>query len=210
MFFEAGCARCATMPGPVCESCTAALRPIGPVVVDGLDQCHGAFLLDDTSRPLIAAFKYRNRRHLAGWFADAMAPVVPRGADAITWIPATPEKRRLRGYDQSRELAKALSARTGVPAIGLLRRHRADSRQTGLPRQARMAGPALSSRRPSPPFVVLVDDVVTTGSSLRVGANVLRAHGGLRIVGVVAAATPLFRSPCLSTPMNTSRIPTWK
>lgn len=210
MFFDGGCAACGDRPGPVCESCTAALRTIGPVVVDCLDGCHGAFLLDDTSRPLIAALKYRNRRQLAAWFADAMAPAVPRGADVITWIPATPEKRRLRGYDQSRELARALSARTGVPAIGLLRRHRADSRQTGQARHARMRGPSLNPRRRSPPFVVLVDDVVTTGSSLRVGAEVLRAYGGLRIVGVVAAATPLVRTPPLPTRANTSRIPTWK
>lgn len=210
MFFDAGCAVCGERAGLVCSVCAASLRTIGPIAVGDLDHCYTAYVLDDASRPLIAAFKYRQRRRLAGWLADAMAPGVPLGADVITWIPATPEKRRLRGYDQSRELALALSARTGVPARRLLRRHKADLRQTGQPRQARLRGPKLSAHRRSPAFVVLVDDVVTTGSSLRVGAELLRAVGSRRIVGVVAAATPLVPTRHMSTGVNASRIPPCK
>jgi competence protein ComFC len=214
---DSGCVVCHKTAGPVCATCKAALRPAGQLTVPGLDRCRGGFALDDHSRPIIAAFKYRRQRRIARWLANEFADLVPQSADVITWVPATPERRRTRGFDQAQELARALSRLTSVPAVELLGRHSDDQRQTGRSRAERLVGPALCSVRPAPQFVVLIDDVVTTGSSMRSAAAAIRrgprSAGEVaepqRIVGVAIAATPSLRDACLHGLTNGSSIRKW-
>lgn len=182
---------CEAPIGPVCSACRRALRPPGPMVVDGVDVVRAGFALDERSRPIIAALKYRRQRRLARWLAAPIAELVPVLADAITWIPATPEHRRSRGFDQAEEIARVLSKMTGVPARRLLVRGRTDERQTGQTRLQRRRGPTLRAAARSSEFVIMVDDVVTTGSSMRVAAGVVRAAGARRVIGLAVAATPL-------------------
>lgn len=184
---------CKDRVGPVCEPCGSALQPGAAPIVGGLDVCRARCRLDATSRPVVAAFKYKRERRLAGWIAEQIAPLVPRLADALTWIPATPERRRMRGFDQAGEITRIVASLTGVPAVALLRRDRADERQTGRSRAARLAGPGLQSNGTPPEFVVLVDDVITTGSSMRVAAETLRSCGSQRVVGVALAVTEMGR-----------------
>ena len=214
---DSGCVVCHKTPGPVCVTCKATLRPAGQLAVPGLDRCRVGFALDDHSRPIIAAFKYRRQRRIARWLANEFADLVPQSADVITWVPATPEHRRTRGFDQAQELARALSRLVSVPAVELLRRDSDDQRQTGRSRSERLVGPALRSVRPAPQFVVLIDDVVTTGSSMGSAAAAIR--GGRRsagefaepqrIVGVAIAATPLLRDGCPRGLTNGSTICSW-
>jgi len=140
---------------------------------------------------VVAALKYKRQRRLARWLGSDLAHLVPRGADVITWLPATPHRRASRGYDHAEELARALAQRSGVPARKLLGRDRNDERQTGLSRVQRSTGPTLTVTAGVSGLVVLVDDVITTGSSMRVGAARLRAAGGSRIVGLAVATTPI-------------------
>jgi len=177
--------------------------------VPGLDACRVGFALDDRSRPIVAALKYRRERRIAGWAASALADHVPRLADAITWIPSTPARRRSRGFDQAAELARSLGSATSVPTLGLLERDRSDERQTGRSRRERLRGPALHVRRPAPPFVVVVDDVVTTGSSMRAAARILRDAGAERVVGVALTATPNTRDERPGSATIASIIPAW-
>lgn len=217
MLLDSGCVVCLKTPGPVCVACHEALRPAGQLVVPGLDRCRVGFALDDHSRPIIAAFKYRRQRRIARWLANEFADLVPLSADVITWVPATPERRRTRGFDQAQELARALSRLTSVPTVELLRRASDDQRQTGRSRSERLAGPAVRSVRPAPQFVVLIDDVVTTGSSMRAAAAAIRrrwrSEGDVaepqRIVGVAIAATPSLRDTCLHGLTNGSSIHLW-
>jgi len=105
-------------------------------------------------------------------------------------VPATPERRRSRGFDQAEEFARSLARLSGVPVVRLLSRGHDDRRQTGLTREQRLRGPTLTACRRTSGFVVVVDDVITTGSSLVVATAALRDVGAERVVGVVAAATP--------------------
>lgn len=190
----------------MCEGCESRLSRVGgsqqqvPLQQHGrhpfcepahaLEQCRAALVFDDVSRPIIAALKYRRQHRLAEWLAEQAAVLVPQAADALTWIPATPDRKRQRGFDQGEELARHLSSYTGVPVRRLLDRHRSDRRQTGRTRTDRQAGPRLQARCHSPEFVVVVDDVVTTGSSMCAAAKELQVSGATRIIGVVTAATP--------------------
>ncbi len=209
MLLEAGCVVCASRSGPVCARCAAALRPAHDLTVPDLDTCRAGFVFDEQVRPIITAFKYRRQRRIASWCAASVIDLVPQVADVITWIPATPERRRMRGFDQAGEIARCLSRSTGVPRSRLLDRARSDGRQTGLNRSERQQGPELVAKRGVPSFVVLVDDVVTTGSSMRVAARALRLAGADRVVGVAIAATPLRRDVCLASPAIASIIREW-
>lgn len=190
MLFDSGCVVCLQRRGPVCAECHGLLQPGGDVTVEGMARCSAGFVLDDRSLAIIAALKYRRQRRLARWLATALVDLVPLGADVITWVPATPERRRSRGFDQAHEFARSLGKLTGLPVVGLLTREPDDRRQTGLSRGERLHGPKLAIRGVVPRFVVIADDVITTGSSLRIAASALQTAGSTRVVGVTAAATP--------------------
>jgi len=190
MLFDVDCVVCRGSRGPVCQRCEASLMPAPKASVEGVTSCRSAFQLDPVAREMIAAFKYRRERQLATWFAHRVASLIPRGADALTWLPATPERKRQRGFDQAQELTRSLAQITQVPVLSLLARDHHDGRQTGQSRAERLSGPQLRARRRSPGFVVVIDDVITTGSSLRVAARQLRSAGAKRVVAVTIAATP--------------------
>jgi predicted amidophosphoribosyltransferase len=95
-----------------------------------------------------------------------------------------------RGYNQAALLAQDLARGSGLAALPrLLRRTREMERQVGKSRAQRVenALDAFELRQPGPPHVVLVDDVITTGSTVRACAQAL-AVGGVRLAAVVALA----------------------
>jgi predicted amidophosphoribosyltransferase len=136
--------------------------------------------------------KYRNDRRVLAWLADAMSRLLTPPPDAVvTWVPTTPARRRQRGFDQAELLARALARRWDLSCRDLL------VRRSGVPQTGRN----LTERQQGVPFtvrrgrsigtpVVLVDDVVTTGATLRSAATALREAGALWIGGMAAAATP--------------------
>lgn len=106
----------------------------------------------------------------------------------VTWVPTTPARRSQRGYDQSRLLAKAVARRLGLPCRPLLRRR--GRAQEGLNGAARRAGPELSGLRMVREAVLVVDDVVTTGSTLARAAAALRAAGAPEVYAAALAVSP--------------------
>lgn len=137
----------------------------------------------------------RGRSIVLPRLADALATEIrdagaPDPGAIVTWVPTTPGRRRARGFDQSRLLAKAVARRIGLPSKGLLRRH--GEAQQGRDAQARRSAPAFSARR-SPAEILLLDDVTTTGASLTAAAAALRAAGATRVTAAVLAAVPARR-----------------
>ena len=163
----------------------------------GVDICHAVLAYEGYSRELVARLKYRNARTTLRWLALQMALLVdPDAVELVTWVPTSTARRHQRGFDQAQLLAKGLSRRLCRPCRPLLVRAHGPP-QTGRTGTQRLAGPALSVRlnahRHVPRHVVLVDDVITTGTSMTVAARALRAAGVERIVAVAAARTPLKR-----------------
>lgn len=187
MFFERRCVVCGEGADLVCASCTARLRPLEPR--SGADR-RSCFELEPTIREVVAALKYRRERRLANWAAERLAALVPRNADMVTWCPATPSRERRRGFDQGRELARAVAGCTGLPLRRLLRRSAGDGRQTGRTRDERAFGPSLMPVGHPGQLVVLVDDITTTGATLDAAQRVLFGAGADRVVAVTLAATP--------------------
>ncbi|MDR2745533.1 MAG: ComF family protein [Desulfovibrio sp.] len=115
--------------------------------------------------------------------------------DALVAVPQHPVHLRRRGFNQAHEIAKALHRRAGIPLrADLLRRTAAHIPQTGLSAAARRrntrqmfeAAPQVRDLA-----LWLVDDVMTTGVTLRAAARALRGGGAREILVLIVARTPL-------------------
>ncbi len=151
----------------------------------GLDDLGFGWLHEGEAAKAVRAFKYGRITALVTPLADRLDVIAPCG-EQITWIPGSTQRRRRRGFDPAELLARALARRRSVPARRMLRR-RDHSPQTARDREGRLVGPDLEACGPSLSGCVLViDDVCTTGSTLRVAAAALRQHGANSVVAAVA------------------------
>lgn len=124
---------------------------------------------------------------------DAQAGSVP-ALGALVPVPASLASLRRRGFNPAGEIARALSIASGVP----LKRNwlacvRSTPSQKTLDRAARWCAPdgTFSAREGLPGiWVGLVDDVMTTGSTLHHAATALRGAGIAGVIALVAARTP--------------------
>lgn len=153
----------------------------------------------DDVRKSIHRFKFGNARSYADVYARHLAIKLAETGladrfDILTWIPTSPWRRFLRGYDQSYLLAESLSKELGCKPIRVVRRTKHTQAQSGLKsasaRRANIDGvySPYSSSRFAGKRILLVDDVVTTGSTASECAKVLLSAGAKEIYLVAIAA----------------------
>ena len=165
------------LPRPYCSDALVALSYVGLV------------------RDLMLAFKYRNHRSVAALFADHLVARLKTSIeieriDVVTWVPTTRERRTARGHDQAETLARIIGRSLGVPVRKLLVRETV-GHQTGQSRKNRLVGVALRARSMNTPSTVLVvDDVVTTGATMRIAERALYQAGATRVICAAVASTP--------------------
>jgi predicted amidophosphoribosyltransferase len=209
------CAGCNARGAALCATCRFALldasrRGLGAVAA-GPDAVIAAVEFTGRARSVIHGLKYQNRRavitHLAGLLAGRLRDVGIRpGIDitAVTWAPTHGARRRERGYDQAELLARATARVLGVPAVRLLDRVDRSGPQTGRTRLERESAPAFTGRRSRHQSVLLIDDVVTTGSTLAAASGALRTAGVRRVVCSAVAATPVQNRRKRRAPLSTA------
>jgi len=161
-------------------------------------RARSAVVYTELARALVGRLKYRDRPELARFCARLMLQAGAElwGPDAVLVpVPLHPLRRLTRRYNQSTELARALGRLTGLAvAPGLVARRRNTRPQVGLSGTARRRNLAgafvarpeavlrLAGRR-----AIVVDDVITTGATVRAVSRVLR-DAGLAAVDVVSFA----------------------
>src|SRR5580765_684418 len=136
MFFGSTCPVCGTPGAAPCDGCARQLRPAPNLPAPpGIDSVVAPLAYTGVGRELVARLKYRNARAVLPQLAGAIAALVdPMQIDVVTWLPTTPARRRERGFDQARLLARAVARRIGRPCRGLLTRAPGPA-QTGRPRR---------------------------------------------------------------------------
>jgi predicted amidophosphoribosyltransferase len=193
------------LPCPLCEARPAGRSGACPSCLDALpsdaarDRPGEVPLLwlggyDGALRRAVRAVKYGGRRRLGATLGRRLAASVAAAGwpvGRVAAVPLHPARRRRRGYDQARVLARAVAAGLGVPPAAGVRRLRATRRQArlhGPRREANVAG-AFAADRLAPVPVLLVDDVWTTGATARACRAALLDAGAREVrVAVVARA----------------------
>lgn len=149
-------------------------------------------------RRAVHLLKYSGKKDLALHLAGLMFQVAEKNpyyimTQVVTAVPLSPERMRQRGFNQSDLLAHGLAGRMKAPLLPVLRKVRETVPQTGLNRTGRrenLAG-AFGLTHPAAvrgKTVLLVDDVVTTGSTLDNAAETLIGGGAATVICIAAAA----------------------
>ncbi|MFL6501854.1 MAG: double zinc ribbon domain-containing protein [Candidatus Udaeobacter sp.] len=149
-------------------------------------------------RDVIHEFKYNRQIHLrhlvARWLRAALDDERLRGQqfDVLVPVPLHPARQRERGFNQATLLAELLSAHAAIPCRSLLKRIRYTTTQTALDRAERMENLHNAFRLRKNTDVrglrmLLIDDVLTTGSTLSECARVLKRAGAKSVHAATAA-----------------------
>lgn len=165
--------------------------------VEGCAACLSPLWYRDGVRDGVRRFKFKGGRGCARLFGQLMAQCLQDRwtgrVDLVTWAPLHPERKRRRGYDQAELLARRVGEAAALPVAPTLEKIRAAGEQSRLQseedRRANIAGAyrALPGLDLAGKRVVLVDDVVTTGSTLGECAACLRSAGAEAVVGLTLA-----------------------
>ena len=193
------CARCGhptDRPAAACTACAGAPLPAG--LPDA------TLAAADYAPPLdrvVTALKFGRQLALARPLGELLAarwlgalPAVP--LDCLVPVPLGERRLAQRGFNQSLEMARAMSAALARPLPvlhGRLLRVRDTPPQSGLglaERRGNLHGCFACAGRLDGLRVGLVDDVMTSGSTLAEAARALRAAGAASVVAIVVARTP--------------------
>ncbi len=159
-----------------------------------LQTATGLYEYDAPLREAIHLYKYRRRRAMSGPLGDLLVEALPDIAcdcDAVVPVPLHPSRLRERGFNQSTLLAAAAGTALGLPVDERLLRVRATPHQVGSGSRQREANvhDAFGWHAPeaAPRVALLVDDVLTTGATLRACARALHAAGTREVHGIALA-----------------------
>ena len=179
------------LPGQLCGACFARPPPFARTIAP--------FVYRTPLTELVQRAKFHGgvlEAHLLGrLLADAIEPAYERAELPYAIVPVPLSWRRLiaRGHNQATSIARVASRRFGMPILHTLcKRVRHTAPQTGLSRAARLRNlaAAFTVTAAPPRCVALVDDVMTTGTTVRALSRMLRASGAEVVHVWTVARTP--------------------
>lgn len=193
LIWPASCPFCGALGREVCIGCLL------PLLAPPLPEDFGDFpfetggLHEGIRRDLVLELKYGGNRPLGVTMGRALGRIFPSPpCDVIVPVPLHKETERL--YNQSAALAKGLGMEWGHPVVHGLTWRRRHAAQTSLGETERRKMPSdamVAERgRIAGKALVLVDDVSTTGTTLRRAAEALSRGGGKVVLALTWTKAP--------------------
>jgi ComF family protein len=185
------------LPSPNAAVCGACLRDPPPFAA-----AVAVFAYSFPVDRLLQRLKYAGALALADWAAHALAARLERQLacgeltmpDMVVALPLAAQRQRVRGYNQAQEIARRVARLLRLRTVRALRRSKMGAPQAALPWSERAANVRhaytciadIGGRH-----VALVDDVMTTGATVREAARTLVRAGAASVtVWVIARTLP--------------------
>lgn len=153
-----------------------------------------AFYHEGITRKILIDFKYRHKRRNGVWIAENIMPLFESinkniEIDFITFVPNGFMHRYIRGYNPSAEIAKMIASTNGVPCGRTLRKKLFAKKQVGLSVKDRIENAEkifsiCNNVDVKGKTVLIIDDVMTTGSSVSECAKILTYNGASKVCAI--------------------------
>jgi ComF family protein len=202
VFLPAQCSICHRLPSVICAECLKSFEGNSRSVQRGELRGASLFAFDERSSKLIADFKEKGQFAIANLLIDHLVndsfreALLEMNADVLVAVPSSSRSFAKRGFVPAQVIANRLARTLGLKTTTKsLWQTRTANDQAGLDQEARAenlvgamkASIALATKR-----VLLVDDIVTTGSTLIEAARAASVVGA-QVVGFVTLAETILK-----------------
>lgn len=157
------------------------------------DRAYSVYCYDGAVRDIVHKFKYAGAMWLADFGGKAMASehdLSENNIGYVTFVPMYKKKQKSRGYNQAELLARKFSHYTKLECIDALERLKNTTPQSHLDKEERRKNIedaiGINVRHENlikNKNILVIDDILTTGSSLNECAKVLKKHGAANVYG---------------------------
>jgi len=180
----------------ICSGCYKDLPWSEPAVSPKSDIFERSIAMLQYAFPVdaaIKAFKFDRKLYYAPAFAEMLSSsrnILPCDIDAVLPVPLHWRRKAIRGFNQASEIARPVAKLLNVPLVQGVHRHRATPFQSGLAARDRarnLRGAFEAKYRLSHGHVLIVDDVITTGATMRALATVLLETGVAKVSALAIA-----------------------
>lgn len=187
--------------GGVCDECEEKLPYTEKPLREGapFGKCAAPLYYEDSVREALLRYKFEGVSAMARDFAPVLDRCVSAELsgefDIVTWVPVSEKRLRGRGYDQSYLLARETARLWDTKPVRLLRKCGDNPAQSSLQdaaaRRANVLGmyDAVEDANIDGARILLIDDILTTGSTLGECVRVLKDAGAAQVVCAVLAMT---------------------
>ena len=144
----------------------------------------------------IHAFKFKKKKQLAPWLGGIFIQKLPKSYfqdfDFVSYIPISDKRLKERGFNQAKLLAEIVAIHLNLSCQESIKRNKETKPQFELKREARIKNMS-GAFKISPKTelkgkkIIIVDDIYTTGTTLKECGKVLKASGASQIIGLTLA-----------------------
>lgn len=202
LLFPPKCVFCRrVLPSGTRGSCSACretvMSDIPPIRGGNFSRCCVAMEYGGSVRDAIIRFKFKDQPGYATEFGRILAETIRKQAkgdfDLLTWIPVSPERLKKRGYDQAMLIAMSAALELDDVAVETLRKQRHNPAQSSISDAAQRRSNVLGAYEATDPELIagkrilLVDDIITTGSTMEEASRTLLEAGAREVIGAALA-----------------------
>ena len=204
LIFPPKCLLCDNILGKnqldLCPDCRVhqPLCPISKNKLSFVDSWLALWYYEENAKESLRRYKFRGKRCYASGYGRLLAMKIHQEKDGcfdlVSWVPVSRQRKFSRGYDQVELAAKAVGRELGFEPVRCLRKIRNNPPQSGISGHAQRRANVLGAYQVSPDVeiqgkrILLLDDIITTGSTVSECAKVLLTAGAAEVHCAALAA----------------------